>query len=60
MSNFVPTHVQVTVLRARELRVKGKHGTSNPYAIMGIGKEQFKTTVQEKTLDPVWQEECEL
>ncbi|CAG0885622.1 unnamed protein product [Darwinula stevensoni] len=60
MSNFVPTHIQVTVLRARGLRVKGKHGTSNPYAIMGIGKEQFKTTVQEKTLDPVWQEECEL
>ncbi|XP_052429216.1 rab11 family-interacting protein 5 isoform X7 [Carassius gibelio] len=55
---WVPTHVQVTVLRARGLRAKGKHGTSDVYTIIQLGKEKYSTCVMEKTTDPEWGEEC--
>ncbi|MBN3324515.1 RFIP5 protein, partial [Atractosteus spatula] len=55
---WVPTHVQVTVLRARGLRAKGKHGTSDVYTIIQVGKEKFSTSVVEKTTAPEWKEEC--
>lgn len=55
---WVPTHVQVTVLRARGLRAKGKHGTSDVYTIIQVGKEKFTTCVVEKTTAPEWKEEC--
>ncbi|XP_016401038.1 uncharacterized protein rab11fip5a isoform X1 [Sinocyclocheilus rhinocerous] len=55
---WVPTHVQVTVLRARGLRAKGKYGTSDVYTIIQLGKEKYSTCVMEKTTDPEWGEEC--
>ncbi|KAG7458996.1 hypothetical protein MATL_G00226570 [Megalops atlanticus] len=55
---WVPTHVQVTVLRGRGLRAKGKHGTSDVYTIIQLGKEKFSTCVVEKTTAPEWKEEC--
>ncbi|KAJ8389540.1 hypothetical protein AAFF_G00119300 [Aldrovandia affinis] len=55
---WVPTHVQVTVLRGRGLRAKGKHGTSDVYTIIQVGKEKFSTCVVEKTIAPEWKEEC--
>ncbi|XP_078478487.1 rab11 family-interacting protein 5, partial [Lampetra planeri] len=55
---WLPTHVQVTVLRGRGLRGKGKHGTSDVYAIIQLGKEKYSTCVVEKTTDPEWREEC--
>lgn len=55
---WVPTHVQVTVLRARSLRGKGKHGTSDVYTIIQLGKEKYSTCVVEKTTAPEWREEC--
>ncbi|KAJ8336249.1 hypothetical protein SKAU_G00395920 [Synaphobranchus kaupii] len=55
---WVPTHVQVTVLRGRGLRAKGKHGTSDVYTIIQVGKEKFSTCVVEKTTAPEWKEEC--
>ncbi|XP_043111033.1 uncharacterized protein rab11fip5a isoform X2 [Puntigrus tetrazona] len=55
---WVPTHVQVTVLRARGLRAKGKHGTSDVYTIIQLAKEKYSTCVMEKTTDPEWGEEC--
>ncbi|XP_063040163.1 uncharacterized protein rab11fip5a isoform X3 [Engraulis encrasicolus] len=55
---WVPTHVQVTVLRARGIRAKGKHGTSDAYVIIQVGKEKYSTCVMEKTTDPEWGEEC--
>ncbi|XP_053290017.1 rab11 family-interacting protein 1 [Pleuronectes platessa] len=55
---WVPTHVQVTVLRGRGLRGKGKHGTSDVYAIIQLGKEKYSTGVAEKTTEPEWREEC--
>ncbi|KAA0717721.1 Rab11 family-interacting protein 5 [Triplophysa tibetana] len=55
---WMPTHVQVTVLRARGLRAKGKHGTSDVYTIIQLGKEKYSTCLMEKTTDPEWIEEC--
>ncbi|XP_036406824.1 rab11 family-interacting protein 5-like isoform X2 [Megalops cyprinoides] len=55
---WVPTHVQVTVLRGRGLRAKGKHGTSDVYTVIQVGKEKFTTGVVEKTTAPEWTEEC--
>ncbi|KAL4640232.1 rab11 family-interacting protein 5-like [Arapaima gigas] len=55
---WMPTHVQVTVLRGRGLRAKGKHGTSDVYTIIQLGKEKFSTCVVEKTTAPEWKEEC--
>ncbi|XP_062325035.1 mucin-2 isoform X1 [Osmerus eperlanus] len=55
---WVPTHVQVTVLRGRGLRAKGKHGTSDVYTIIQVGKEKYSTCVVEKTTSPEWKEEC--
>ncbi|TNN53664.1 Rab11 family-interacting protein 5 [Liparis tanakae] len=55
---WLPTHVQVTVLRGRGLRGKGKHGTSDVYTIIQLGKEKYSTCVAEKTTEPEWREEC--
>uniref|UniRef100_A0A8C8SAE3 Rab11 family-interacting protein 2 n=1 Tax=Pelusios castaneus TaxID=367368 RepID=A0A8C8SAE3_9SAUR len=55
---WAPTHVQVTVLRARGLRAKGAGG-SDAYALMALGKEKFATSVSERCLGaPVWREEA--
>lgn len=55
---WFPTHVQVTVLQAKNLRSKGKAGTNDAYAIIQLGKEKYSTTVAEKSLAPVWKEEA--
>ncbi|XP_007236483.3 uncharacterized protein rab11fip5a isoform X1 [Astyanax mexicanus] len=55
---WVPTHVQVLVIRARGLRAKGKHGTSDAYTLMQLGKEKYSTCVVEKSTAPEWSEEC--
>ncbi|XP_017576922.1 rab11 family-interacting protein 5 isoform X3 [Pygocentrus nattereri] len=55
---WVPTHVQVLVIRARGLRAKGKHGTSDAYTVIQLGKEKYSTCVMEKSTEPEWGEEC--
>ena len=56
-----PTHVQVIVKRARNLKIKGKDGINDAFVIIGLGKEKFRTSVIEKTTKTVeWMEECEL
>uniref|UniRef100_A0A4W5K063 RAB11 family interacting protein 5b (class I) n=1 Tax=Hucho hucho TaxID=62062 RepID=A0A4W5K063_9TELE len=56
---WVPTHVNVTVLRARGLRTKGKHGGSRyVYTIIQVGKEKYITGLVEKATVPEWNEEC--
>nr|XP_055023072.1 rab11 family-interacting protein 1 [Misgurnus anguillicaudatus] len=55
---WYPTSVQVTVLQARNLRIKGKNGTNDAYAIMQVGKDKFSTSVAEKSVAPVWKEEA--
>uniref|UniRef100_A0A1A7X7E8 RAB11 family interacting protein 1 (Class I) n=1 Tax=Iconisemion striatum TaxID=60296 RepID=A0A1A7X7E8_9TELE len=53
-----PTSVRVTVHQARNLRVKGKNGTNDAYAIIQVAKEKFSTSVAEKCVAPVWKEEA--
>ncbi|XP_073694794.1 uncharacterized protein rab11fip1a [Garra rufa] len=55
---WYPTSVQVTVLKARSLRIKGKNGTNDAYAIMQVGKDKFSTSVAEKCVSPEWKEEA--
>ncbi|XP_056133475.1 mucin-2-like [Lampris incognitus] len=55
---WVPTHVNITVLRARGLRTKGKHGSRYLYTIIQVGKEKFTTGLVEKAEVPEWKEEC--
>ncbi|KAF4104917.1 rab11 family-interacting protein 1 isoform X2 [Onychostoma macrolepis] len=55
---WVPTHVNVTVLRARGLRTKGKQGSRYIYTIIQVGKEKYTTGLVEKAEEPQWGEEC--
>ncbi|XP_062430911.1 rab11 family-interacting protein 5 isoform X5 [Rhea pennata] len=60
---WLPTHVQVTVVRARGLRCKGggggKPGTSDAYTIIQLGREKYSTSVAEKSPgEAEWREEC--
>ncbi|XP_052471144.1 uncharacterized protein LOC128027506 isoform X2 [Carassius gibelio] len=55
---WVPTHVNVTVLRARSLRTKGKQGSRYVYTIIQVGKEKYTTGLVEKAEEPQWNEEC--
>lgn len=56
-----PTHVQVTVQRARGLLIKGKNGTNNCFVTIALGKEKFQTSIKNKATQNVeWVEECEL
>ncbi|CAG5989702.1 unnamed protein product [Menidia menidia] len=55
---WVPTHVNVTVLRAKGLRTKGKHGSRYLYTIIQVGKEKYTTGLVEKVEVPEWNEEC--
>ncbi|KAK2837474.1 hypothetical protein Q5P01_014686 [Channa striata] len=55
---WYPTSVQVTVHQARSLRIKGKNGTNDAYAIIQMAKDKFSTSVAEKCVAPVWKEEA--
>lgn len=55
---WFPTSVQVTVHQARNLRVKGKNGTNDAYAIIQVAKDKFSTSVAEKSVAPLWKEEA--
>ncbi|XP_075218525.1 rab11 interacting protein isoform X2 [Lycorma delicatula] len=56
-----PTHVQVTVQKARGLITKGKNGTNNAFVTIALGKEKYQTSLKEKATDSTeWHEKCEL
>ncbi|XP_061147199.1 uncharacterized protein rab11fip5b [Syngnathus typhle] len=55
---WVPTHVNVTVLRGRGLRTKSKHGSRYLYAVVQVGKDKYTTGLVDKAEVPVWSEEC--
>lgn len=53
-----PTHVQVTVQRARGLVSKGNNGV---FVTIGLGKEKYQTSVKDRETDEIeWHEKCEL
>lgn len=55
-----PTHVQFTVLRAKNLVSKGKGGNNDVFATIQLGKEKYQTTTIKKARNPEWFEECDL
>ncbi|KAK7069217.1 hypothetical protein SK128_011836 [Halocaridina rubra] len=56
-----PTHIQVTVQRARNLNCKGKNDTNDAFVVIALGKDKFQTSIKEKATSSVeWREECEL
>ncbi|KAI4498912.1 hypothetical protein M0802_006087 [Mischocyttarus mexicanus] len=56
-----PTHVQVTVQKAKGLLTKGKNKTNDCFVTIALGKEKYQTSVKEKaSKDVEWHEECEL
>nr|XP_014087560.1 rab11 family-interacting protein 1 isoform X1 [Bactrocera oleae]XP_036227543.1 rab11 family-interacting protein 1 isoform X1 [Bactrocera oleae] len=56
-----PTHIQVTVQRAKGLLTKGKNDTNNCFVTISLGKEKYQTSVKEKAeMNVSWNEECEL
>lgn len=56
-----PTHVQVTIQKAKDLLIKGNNGTNNSFVTIAIGKEKYQTSIKEKEgKDVQWHEQCEL
>lgn len=62
MLSMTPTHVQVAVLRTRDLITKGKNGTNDVYIIYSLGKEKYQSSLKEKVSSPVldWNEGCDI
>ncbi|CAG9803113.1 unnamed protein product [Chironomus riparius] len=58
---YTPTHIQVTVQRAKGLLTKGKNGTNNCFTTIALGKEKYQTSLKDNASSNVeWHEECEL
>ncbi|KAK4316605.1 hypothetical protein Pmani_012247 [Petrolisthes manimaculis] len=56
-----PTHLQVTVQRARNINYKGKNDTNDAFVVIALGKDKFQTSIKDKATSSVeWHEECEL
>ena len=51
--------VFVDVLSGRDMLAMDRAGTSDPYVTLSVGVEVATTSVQRKTLNPVWQETLE-
>lgn len=48
----------VHILEGRNLAVKDKlSGTSDPYCVLILGKDKYKTAMIEKEINPVWENE---
>ncbi|KAK4657863.1 phosphatidylserine decarboxylase [Podospora pseudocomata] len=52
--------VQVSILRAKDLAAKDRGGTSDPYLVLNLGESKHITHTESKTLNPEWNETCQL
>ncbi|KAL2139792.1 hypothetical protein VTI28DRAFT_4677 [Corynascus sepedonium] len=52
--------LKVAVLRAKDLAAKDRGGTSDPYLVLTLGEAKHITHTESKTLNPEWNEQCEL
>ena len=56
-----PTHVQVIIRTAKDLKIKGKDGTNNAFVTIDLSHNKFQTTVKTGTKEMVeWLEMCEM
>merc|ERR1711881_587177 len=46
--------IMVTLHKARELEKKGKFGKADPYAVLNVGKEKFKSKTINNNHNPEW------
>lgn len=53
-SKWQASLLTVTILQARRLRPKDRHGGSNPYVQVQLGNHNFTTKTAPNTLYPVW------
>ncbi|KAI0337278.1 hypothetical protein BDW22DRAFT_969139 [Trametopsis cervina] len=47
--------LKVQVLSCKDLLAKDKGGVSDPFVVVSVLRDRFQTTVQKKTINPVWQ-----
>lgn len=52
--------LRVHVFEARNLEKKDVGGKSDPYVILNIGAQSYKTEVISRTLNPQWDFWCEV
>ncbi|KAK4225352.1 phosphatidylserine decarboxylase-domain-containing protein [Podospora fimiseda] len=52
--------VHVSILKARDLAAKDRGGTSDPYLVLTLGEAKHITHTESKTLNPEWNEQCQL
>ncbi|KAL2159685.1 hypothetical protein VTH06DRAFT_2254 [Thermothelomyces fergusii] len=52
--------LNVAILRAKDLAAKDRGGTSDPYLVLTLGDAKHITHTESKTLNPEWNEQCEL
>ncbi|XP_074148399.1 rab11 family-interacting protein 2-like isoform X3 [Sminthopsis crassicaudata] len=57
-TEWCPTHMQLTVLRAQNLQAKGRSGLSNAFVIIRLQKQKYMTSVVRHNLSPEWKEDC--
>ena len=59
---WIPTHVQVLVRSAKDLKIKGKDGTTNnAFVTIDLGHNRFETSVKPGSKELVeWYEMCEM
>lgn len=56
-----PTHVQLTVQKAKGLITKGKNGTNDAFVTIALGKDKYQTSLKAKASDVIeWHEKCDL
>lgn len=52
--------MRVHVFEARDLEKKDVTGKSDPYVILKVGAQEFKTPVIKRDLNPQWDHYCEV
>ncbi|KAK5658527.1 hypothetical protein OQA88_1919 [Cercophora sp. LCS_1] len=52
--------LSVHILRARDLAAKDRGGTSDPFLVLTLGDAKHVTHSVSKTLNPEWNEQCDL
>ncbi|KAL2020916.1 hypothetical protein VTK56DRAFT_7803 [Thermocarpiscus australiensis] len=52
--------LSVVILRARNLAAKDRGGTSDPFLVLTLGESKHITHSVPKTLNPDWNEQCQL
>lgn len=52
--------LSIVVLKARNLAAKDRGGTSDPYLVLTLGDAKHITSSQSKTLNPEWNEQCQM